>query len=536
MQLVEIRDLDGPNILLLEPAIKLELALGGGAELETLIGRLRTYVADGGPLPDGATAALTALVHRWLVQIGQPVHVAAKWLETPGHLAIGFGWTHRRAAVAIGELLVKLLAGEHVAVDAALTEIGRLERNVEDDDRPLMVRDIDRRIPVVGITATNGKTTTTRLLAHMLMRTGRRVGWSSSSGVYIDGREVLTGDYSGPSGALRVLHEGGLDVAVLETARGGILLRGIAYEHNDVSVFINVSADHLDLQGVRTVRGLAEVKSVVVKVTRPGGTAVLNADDELVMAATEQIAASKLLFSRNPDSPAITKHLAGAGRVVLLDGTTIVYDDGRNRHDLGELAEIPMTFGGRAGHMVENAMAASGAALALGLAPAQVADGLKSFRNAPDQNLGRLNVYDLGGVTVILDYAHNEAGLEQLLGFARSYRGPAGKLAIVIGTAGDRTNESLRGIGRIAGNGADKVVVKLTRHYLRGRDEHDLVEQYQLGLRAAGREDAPVAETELEGLQLGMSGTNAGDVVAIMCQEQMAEITSWLRGQGAVER
>lgn len=536
MQLVEIRDLDGPNILLLEPAIKIEFALDADAELQTAIERLRAQVSDAGSLPSSELVALAGLVRRWLTQIGQRVHVVAKRLETPGHIAIGFGWIHRRSAVTIAALLAALLAGEPVDTDVALARIAELERRVEDDDRPLMVRDVDRHIPIVAITGTNGKTTTTRLLAHILMRTGRRVGWSSSSGVYLDGHEVLAGDYSGPAGARRVLDEPGLDVAVLETARGGILLRGVAYEHNDVSIFINVSADHLDLQGVRTVQGLAEVKSVVVRVTRPGGTAVINADDALVMDATKQISASKLLFSRNPQSPAMIKHLASGGPALLLDGSTIVFDDGRDRYQVGKLAEIPMTFGGRADHMLENAMAATGGALALGLSPAEVAEGLKTFRNAPDQNLGRLNVFDLRGATVILDYAHNEAGLEQLVRFARSFLGESGRLSIVIGTAGDRTNASLREIGRIAGAAADTVVIKLTRRYLRGRAEQDLIEQYQIGLRSAGREDAPVAETELDGLRLALNGVSTGDVVAIMSQEQMAAITDWLRQQGALER
>ena len=145
-----------------------------------------------------------------------------------------------------------------------------------------MIRDEERTIPVIAVTGTNGKTTTTRLIAHILRGTGRKVGWTSTVGVFIEGENVLEGDYTGPAGAWRVLREPGLDVAVLETARGGILLRGMACQSNDVSVMINISGDHLGLHGVQTVEGLAEVKGVVLRTTRPDGWVVLNADDPLV--------------------------------------------------------------------------------------------------------------------------------------------------------------------------------------------------------------------------------------------------------------
>lgn len=536
MQLVEIRDLDGPNILLLEPAIKLELALVEQGELASIARRLRAALGAPDTEPASGLDAIGGLVRRWLAGLGQHVGVDVRWLETPLHLAIGFGWSHRRVAVATAEALARIVSTDAYDASDDMARLDRLAASTDDDDRPLMVGDADRRVPVIGITGTNGKTTTTRLLAHMLMRAGRRVGWSSSSGVYIDGREVLTGDYSGPSGARRVLQDEQVDVAVLETARGGILLRGVAYESNDVSVFVNVSADHLDLQGIRTVRGLAQTKAVVVRVTRAAGTAVLNADDELVMAATADAAAGKLLFARDGANPTLAVHAANGGRAVYLAGNAITYYDGFTEQVIAPLVDMPMTFGGRASHMVENAMAATGAALAVGLVPVQVADGLRSFRNASDQNLGRLNVFALDGVTVILDYAHNEAGAERLLAFARSFVAEGGKLTMVIGTAGDRTNDSLRGIARIAGAGADRVVIKLTRRYLRGRDEQDLIAQYQTGLLAAGRGGAPVAATELEGLQLALNGTQQGDVVAIMAQDQLAEITAWLRASGASER
>jgi cyanophycin synthetase len=179
-----------------------------------------------------------------------------------------------------------------------------------------MITDAERRIPAIAVTGTNGKTTTTRLIGHMFMQQGKHVGWSSTSGVYIDGEEVIAGDYSGPSGARRVLTDPSVEVAVLETARGGILLRGLACESNDVSVFTNISGDHLNLHGVRTVEGLAEVKAVVVHTTRPDGVAVLNADDPLVMSATRDTRAGPLLFALDENNAAVARHRASSAGMV----------------------------------------------------------------------------------------------------------------------------------------------------------------------------------------------------------------------------
>ncbi len=205
---------------------------------------------------------------------------------------------------------------------------------------------------------------------------------------------------------------------MLETARGGILLRGLAYESNDVGVFLNVSADHLSLQGVETLDSLAEVKGVVVRATRPDGLVVLNADDPLVLGYKNRVRAPVLLLSRNPDSDVIVSHTAGGGMAIVSDHDRLVLIQGQSVQPLIAVEHIPIAYGGAAPFMVENAMAAAGAAIGLGLNVDQIVDGLESFRSDSSSNKGRLNVFEVDGRTIVIDYAHNDTGLAGLAGSA----------------------------------------------------------------------------------------------------------------------
>jgi len=517
VRVVEIRDLDGPNVFLLAPAIKLELAIDPG---------------DAVPFADALGNACVSL-HR--LAGAEPPEVVWRAMETSGHHAFAFTWQRRRFALRVAELLGAVATGIPFETGAVGRELSALRLTEQDkDDRPQLVRDAERSIPIVGVTGTNGKTTTTRLIAHILRRHGRKVGWSSSSGVYIEGEEVLRGDYTGPSGARRVLDEPGLDVAVLETARGGILLRGIAYESNDVGVMTNISEDHLGLHGIYSVAGLLETKAIVVKVTRPSGTVVLNADDALVATLADQVSAPVLFVSRRDDNPVVLNHIGGGGRALFVrDGMAVERRGGRDR-ELVAFTEVPMTFGGKAPHMVENALCAAGACLGLGLSAAEVAEGLRTFRNSPEQNFGRLNVYDVGGRTVIVDYAHNEAGLENLLALAGALRGTGGHLISIIGTAGDRRDEALRELGRIAAVNSDGVVIKETTKYLRGRTAEEMNRLLGEGVVSGGREPLRYEPGEVEAMTGVLDETNSGDVVAMMCIEDLEDVRRLLSERGTL--
>ena len=311
MKLAEIRDLDGPNLFMLLPAIKVELILEPGDTEEMIARRLAPGVPD---LYSATQLFFLQYCHPHGQQL--PPFVWRR-MDEPDHLSIAFAWTRRRFGMAHGQLIVDTIEG--VVDDNIHAHLQHFLDSDAADEFPTLVRDAGRSAIAIAVTGTNGKTTTTRLTAHMMQTAGYRTGWNSSSGIYIDGEEIEAGDYSGPSGARTVLEDPSVQAAVLETARGGILLRGLGYESNDVSVFTNVSADHLDLQGVKTLETLAEVKSVVCKVTRPQGVAVVNADDWLVMAATSEIQAPRVLFTQQRANPTVEAHLESGGRAIIAD-------------------------------------------------------------------------------------------------------------------------------------------------------------------------------------------------------------------------
>ncbi len=545
MRLIEIRDLDGPNIFLLEPAIKLELALDDDDLTPDAVAALAGRMEPLAPSDDERAAGADALGDL-LLDACAALHERAgiefpemRWveMETPGQWSLAFGWEHRRFALALARLLGAVASGEEVDFPAAAARLPELLGGDAPDDRPGMIRDEQRVIPVVAVTGTNGKTTTTRLIAHILRGTGRKVGWTSTVGVFIEGENVLEGDFTGPAGAWRVLREPGLDVAVLETARGGILLRGMACQSNDVSVMTNISGDHLGLHGIHTVEGLAEVKSVVLRTTRSSGWVVLNADDPLVRGQAAGVHASIIWVTQDAGNATVAAHRHSGGRAVLAEAGWLVETRGEGARRIIRLEEVPITFGGQAQHMIENVLCATGVTLALGLTNTEIAAGLRDFGTGAADNTGRLHVYDLGGATVILDYAHNEVGLTHLLRLAREYVGAEGRLTAIIGTAGDRGDDALREIGRLAATASDRIIVKETRRYLRGRANVDeMTALYREGIAAGGDPPHLVATDEPSALAIALRELRPGDVIAMMCIESASESREHLESLGGRAR
>ncbi len=348
----------------------------------------------------------------------------------------------------------------------------------------------DPAVPVVQVTGTNGKTTTVRLLAHIVEAAGLRVAYSSTDGVYAGDRRVRRGDYSGFGGAGLALRTRP-DVAVLETARGGILLRGIGVLHNDVAVVTNVSADHLGLHGIDTVDQLAEVKATITRITRPAGWDVLNADDPRVLAMRRHATGRIWVWSLDPAHPAIRETLAEHGRATTVVDGRISWLEGQALHPVVALADVPVTIAGLSSIFTANALAAASAALAVGLPATAVARGLRTFVPDQERNPGRANLFALEGRTIVIDYAHNEAGMLGLTEILGGLRPRGAEVWLAICTAGDRTDEIMHGFGFRAAVGADHLGIADLRHYTRGRTAQQVYDRLAAAAATAGVEDPP---------------------------------------------
>jgi cyanophycin synthetase len=523
--LIELRVLEGPNLYFPRAAIKLTLDLGGivrehGSSLEQR--RLLREVAR--IVRAIARAAGTT-------RLGLRVRAAAE----PDHVVVAYPWRDRNRARALGEAVVEVidaLAGPEPAdLGTLVAAAGEKVAAEPPGPGPTTLRP---RVPVVAVTGTNGKTTTSRLIAHLARTAGHFVGWSNTDGVYVDGVLVEAGDYSGPSGAGRAMADKRVDFAVTETARGGILLKGIGLTRNDVSVVTNISADHLGLHGIDTLDQLAEVKSVVPQITRPTGWAVLNGDDPRVFAMRLVTRAQPWVFSRDPQSPAIREVLNHRGRATtLIDGHIVVLQPGAQPDALVPVVDVPMTLAGLSHFNVENALAAASAGLAAGLPRAAVVDGLRTFLPDAEHNPGRMNMFTLAGATVVMDLAHNEAGLEALVEVLSGVRAPVGRILLALGAVGDRQDDLLEKLGEIAARDADVVVIGHKERYLRGRSTDQLDRLLRAGAERVGVNDVPSYPTELASLQALVAQARPGDAVGLMCHAEREEVQAWLAGQGA---
>ncbi|HEY9736510.1 MAG TPA: cyanophycin synthetase [Trichocoleus sp.] len=313
------------------------------------------------------------------------------------------------------------------------------------------------RIPVVALTGTNGKTTTTRLTAHIFKQTGKIVGYTTTDGIYMGEHLVEPGDTTGPQSAQVILQDPTVEVAVLETARGGILRSGLAFSTCDVGVVLNVAADHLGLGDIETIDDMAHLKSVVAETVHPSGYAVLNADDPMVAAMAKRVKAQIAYFSMNPHSELVQAHTQQGGLAAVYENgyLSILKGDWLLRIERAE--NVPLTMGGRAPFQIANALAASLAAFAQGISIEDIREALHTFQASADQTPGRMNLFDLGNFHALVDYAHNAASYEALGGFVRNW---PGKRIGVVGGPGDRRDEDFITLGKLSAQMFDQILVK----------------------------------------------------------------------------
>jgi cyanophycin synthetase len=396
------------------------------------------------------------------------------------------------------------------------------------------------RIPIVAVTGTNGKTTTARMITHIMKGLGHKVGMTSTDGIFVDGRIVRRGDMSGPRSASTVLQNPTVDFAVFEVARGGILREGLGYQRNDVAVVLNVTGDHLGLGGITSLKQLAAVKQVVVEAVPRDGVAVLNADDPLVAAMARHCSGSVIYFSLDPNNELIRRQSSRGRRAVTLEpgtnGEMIVLRQGRKSMPLVWTHLLPSTFEGRARMNVQNALAATGAAWAAGAHLHDIRQGLRTFTTSYFMAPGRLNMFELDGYRVIVDYAHNPPAVEALGQFvdALTEPTPGGRLPLVSGrriavvaTAGDRRDEDIRDVGAVAARYFDTIIVREDVN-TRGRARGETAALIETGIRAsmdAGARCQSV-ETELDELDATRRALDmgaAGDVV-VVCVDRANEV------------
>jgi cyanophycin synthetase len=373
-------------------------------------------------------------------------------------------------------------------------------------------------IPVVGVTGTNGKSTTVRMIAHIFAASGKRVGATSTSGIYVDGERIAKLDASGPRSALRVLEDPSVEVAVLEVARGGILREGLAVPRLDVGVLLNVSADHLGIGGVTTLGQLARVKSVVVRAVRRDGLSVLNADDERV-ARLADVAGGRIGWvTLQPLTPWLLSRLQRGDLVAAVEaGRLVIHDGTARRHELLPVAQLPAALGGVAAFNVQNALAASAAAFARGIPPSHIAAALSTFESTFEQNPGRLNITRAPGFTTIVDYGHNPAALTALGAMLAGMRDDHERLIGVVSTPGDRRDEDIREVGRIAAGVFDELVFR-ERPDGRGRPSGGVVELLQEGALAGGAspEAIHIVIDERAAMDFALRAAGERDLVVLM--------------------
>jgi cyanophycin synthetase len=371
------------------------------------------------------------------------------------------------------------------------------------------------RIPTVGVTGVNGKTTVTRLIARIVRGTGRTVGMTCTDGIYINDRLLVAGDCSGPRSARDVLINPRVEAAVFETARGGILREGLGYDRADVSVITNVGeGDHLGLGDVMTLERLAYVKSTLIDVVPRDGTAVLNAADPLVAEMAKSCRGSVFFFARDGGHPVIVAHRASGGRAAFVRDNAVVLAAGDRERVLTGLAGVPLTHGGRIGFQVENVLAAAAAAEALGVPDEATCAALESFDSDMDQTPGRFNVVEVNGATVILDFGHNPSAVAALVEAVERF--PNRTRTVVFSADGDRPDESIIRQAALLGDAFDRVMLYEEPYRARGRSDGEIFALLRKGLASGSRvKEVTEVRGELAALEAALRDLKPGDLVLI---------------------
>lgn len=393
-----------------------------------------------------------------------------------------------------------------------------LPRNVaEPVINMLFPKGSDGRIPIIAVTGTNGKTTATRLTAHICKTAGRKVGYTTSDGVYIQNQLMMKGDCTGPLSAQFVLRDPTVDFAVLECARGGLLKAGLAFQNCNVSIVTNVTADHLGLGGIDSLEQMARVKAVIPETTFNHGFAILNADDDLVYNMHKGLSCNVAYFSMDEMNPRIQEHCNKGGYAVVFENGYVSILKGTWKIRVIKVSEIPITYGGKAVHNIMNTLPAVLATyLFKDISIEDIRTALTTFVPSPSQTPGRLNLFEFKHFKFLVDFAHNPAGLELLCDFVGKMDGSP-KVGIISGT-GDRRDEDIRELGRISGRSFDEIIIRQDKN-LRGRTAEEIVNLLVEGINDTKGKDIPltIIYNEKEAIMHAYNTAKPGSLITIMC-------------------
>lgn len=372
-------------------------------------------------------------------------------------------------------------------------------------------------IPIIAVTGTNGKTTTTRLTAHIVKTAGYKVGYTTSDGVYVQNQLMMKGDCTGPVSSTFVLKDPTVDFAVLECARGGILKSGLAFQHCDVAVVTNISADHIGLGGIESMEQMAKVKAVVPQTVFPHGYAILNADDDLVFNMNKELKCNIAYFSMDENNPRIMEHCKKGGYAAVFENGYITIMKGTWKIRVIKVSEVPLTYGGKAVHNIMNCLPAVLSAYFwrnIGIEDIKLA--LQTFIPSVAHTPGRLNLFQFKNFKFLVDFAHNPAGLELLCDFVNKLEGSP-KVGIISGT-GDRRDDDIKELGRISGRYFDEIIIRQDKH-LRGRSAEEMVDLLVQGIKETQQKEIPltIIYNEKEAIMHAYNTAKPGSLVTIMC-------------------
>jgi cyanophycin synthetase len=373
------------------------------------------------------------------------------------------------------------------------------------------------RIPIIAITGTNGKTTTSRLIAHICKTVGHKVGLTTSDGVYIQNQLLMQGDCTGPRSAEFVLKDPTIDFAVLESARGGILKNGLAFSNCDIAVITNVTEDHIGLGGINTLEQMAKVKAVVAETVFPHGFTVLNADDDLVYEMKNNLACNIALFSMDENNVRIKKHCAKGGMAAVFENGYVTLMKGCWKIRVEKVTDVPITYSGKATHNIMNTLAAILACyLFRNIKLEDIRLALHTFIPSPSQTPGRLNLFQFKHFKFLVDFAHNPAGLELLCDFVNKFEDTP-KVGIISGT-GDRRDDDIKEIGRISARNFDEIIIRQDKN-LRGRTSEEIINLLIEGINESSTKDIPVTTVanERDAIMHAYNNAKPGSIVTIMC-------------------